>query len=283
MGRTSIDSAFNLPGRVAWSVAESVGPLNLIYILYTLPSHLPPLDDTTPSSLLPITTRGLFGTGLPLTHEIMGALYILHYINRAIITPWFGAPSMSPIHLSIAIMMATFQYFNSTSLGGWLCYDAQQARVNNRIMTTTDASLGSLFTISSAIGIVLFTEGFLGNIGAEWTLFKLRRDAAKRKAKAEGRATVTYDKVYVIPEATGWFKYVMFPHYSLEWVEWTGYWVLGWAWGLGWSYNRSAALMFLVNEFAAMTPRAHEGLGWYEKRFGKRPLEGRKAVVPGIL
>lgn len=274
MGRTSSPSTsvVNLPGRLAWSVAESVGPTNLIYILYSLPRHLHPLSSTT-TTIMPNT--GVFGTGLPLTHELIGLLYILHYVNRAIISPWFAAPSMSPIHLSVAIMMALFQYMNSTSLGGWICYSAQQRA------SVSDPSL--LASPLSILGIILFITGLVGNISAERHLFSLRRGAAKRKAKSEGKATITYDKVYVIPEANGLFKHVMYPHYSLEWLEWTGYWILGGAWGLGWSWGKSAALMFLVNEFATMTPRAYEGVGWYEKRFGKRAVAGRKAVLPGVL
>lgn len=131
--------------------------------------------------------------------------------------------------------------------------------------------------------MILFVGGLAGNIAAEWHLFDLRIGAAKRKAKSEGKAVVTFDKVYVVPEAKGLFKYVLFPHYSLEWVEWTGYWILGGAWGLGWSWRVSAALMFLVNELFSMTPRAYHGVDWYEQKFGKRAVGGRKAVIPFVL
>jgi len=75
----------------------------------------------------------------------------------------------------------------------------------------------------------------------------------------------------------------MYPHYSLEWVEWTGYWILGGAWGLGWRWSVSAAMMFLVNELATMTPRAVDGVKWYEHKFGKRAVAGRKGAIPFIL
>lgn len=277
MGKTSSSSKYlNLPGRYAWCLAEIVGPVNLIYILFSLPRVLHPLSITT-TSISPRT--GLFGTGLPITHEIMGLLYVLHYINRAIITPLYAAPSMSPIHLVVFLSMSIFQYLNSTSLGGWICYNAQQ-QVSTLSSSKVDARLISPLSI---IGIILFVFGMAGNIASEWHLFELRRGAAKRKAKSEGKATITYDKVYVIPEAKGLFQYVLFPHYALEWVEWTGYWILGIAWGLGWSPLNSAALMFLINELTSMTPRAYSGVSWYEKRFGKRAVAGRKAVIPGVL
>jgi 3-oxo-5-alpha-steroid 4-dehydrogenase 1 len=32
-----------------------------------------------------------------------------------------------------------------------------------------------------------------------------------------------------------------------------------------------------------MLPRALQGKRWYEKKFGKEKVGGRKAVVPGII
>ena len=277
MGRTSSNSKyFNLPGRYAWALAEIIGPLNLIYILYSLPQVLVPLSNTT-TTISPRT--GLFGTGLPITHEVMGLLYVVHYLNRAIVTPLFAAPSMSPIHFIVFLAMSLFQYLNSTSLAGWICYNAQR-RVSTLSSSEVDARLISPLSI---VGMILFIAGLAGNIASERRLFDLRRGAAKRKAKSEGKATITYDKVYVIPEPKGFFQYVLFPHYSLEWVEWTGYWILGTAWGLGSSWRNSAALIFLVNELFSMTPRAYDGVQWYEKKFGKRAVAGRKAVIPGVL
>jgi len=279
MGRTSSTSTtiYNLPGRYAWSIAELVGPLNLIYILYTLPPHLHPLSTTTTTSLL--------GTGLPLTHEVLGLLYIIHYINRAIITPLFSAPSMSPIHLRVAIAMSIFQYLNSTSLAGWLCYNAQYQHQHQQITSLSPPSSNNSAIIAplSILGLLLFTTGLTTNILAEQTLFTLRRAAAARKSRSEGKPTISYQKVYVVPPATGLFKYILFPHYTAEWLEWTGYWILGGAWGLGWAWSDSAAMMFLVNEVVSMTPRAVEGVKWYRDRFGARSVAGRRGVLPGLL
>lgn len=282
MGKSSGTSPFNLPGRLAWTVAELISPINLIYILYSLPSKLPPLSSpiTASTSFFNIgpNTTSLFGTGLPITHEIMGLLFVIHYANRAFITPVFVAPSMSPIHPSIMLSIAVFQFCNSTSIAGWLCYNAQARAVDSSVNNTPP-----VLSLSSLLGMSLFIGGLAGNISAEWHLFELRRGAAKRKARSEGKAKITYDKVYVVPEAKGWYKYVLYPHYSLEWIEWIGYWVLGGAWGLGWGWPASAAALFVVNEITTMTPRAVDGVRWYEGKFGKKAVAGRKAVVPGII
>lgn len=39
MGKTSIESRFNVPGRIAWAVMEAPGFLTLLYIMWTLPAQ----------------------------------------------------------------------------------------------------------------------------------------------------------------------------------------------------------------------------------------------------
>lgn len=260
MGKTSSASRLNLPGRYAWALAELVGPINLLHILLRLPSKVKP-SPNAPSSFL--------GTGLPAQCEILACLYLLHYVNRAVVSPLLLAPSMSPIHPIISVLMSIFQFTNSSNIACWLVYT----------VVDTNFLAGPLVSLGSVVGLVLFCVGLGGNIRAESTLFDLRRGAAKRKAKSEGKAVITYDKVYVIPPADGLFKSILFPHYVLEWLEWTGFWILGGSWGLGWGY-RSPALWFVLVEIATMLPRAVSGRHWYEHKFGKRAVAGRAAAIP---
>jgi 3-oxo-5-alpha-steroid 4-dehydrogenase 1 len=252
MGKTSTESRFNLLGRYAWCAAELVGPLNLLFIVFAIPSKLHP-------------SSSILGTGLPAKNELLAGLYVLHYINRAVITPLFLAPSMSPIHAGIAAIIVIFQYLNSACIASWLVY------------SSSIPPASSFSPLTSLIGLVIFFLGLAGNIASENELFALRRGAAKRKARSEGKAQITYDKVYVIPPATRWFKYILSPHYVLEWFEWTGYWILGGGLGLG---GNTPALWFLINELMTMSPRAVTGRKWYEKKFGKRALAGRGGFAP---
>ncbi|RMZ86046.1 hypothetical protein DV737_g149, partial [Chaetothyriales sp. CBS 132003] len=260
MGKTSGSSKYNLPGRLAWMGAEIVGPINLLALLYVLPRTYP-VQLYSPTSLI--------GTGLAAQRELLALLYLVHYLNRAVITPLL-APSMSPIHPLIATLMTVFQYVNSSSIACWIVYAGQAGQQAPSSLATRVLGL---------LGLIFFIIGFSGNIYAEHQLFSMRRGAAKRKARSEGKAVVTYHKVYVIPPPQGLFKHILYPHYLLEWLEWTGYWLLGGAMGLGWG-NQSAALWFVINEFMSMLPRAVNGKAWYEQKYGKRAVGGRAGIIP---
>ena len=80
-GKTSIDSRLNLPGKWAWAIMESVGPLTVLYCIFFLPSTQPELSH-------------LQNTPLPWGNWTMAGIYTIHYVYRALICP-LTAPSMS--------------------------------------------------------------------------------------------------------------------------------------------------------------------------------------------
>ncbi|KAK3063316.1 hypothetical protein LTS18_001378 [Coniosporium uncinatum] len=266
MGKTCSNSRFNLPGRYAWCAAEILGPLNLLYIFYTLPPKLG----------LPVSSTSVLGTRLPIQHELIGLLYVLHYVNRAIVTPLFLAPSMSPIHPFVTLCMSSFQLINSSNIACWAVYASSSSAASP---ATQISRYGEPNYALAMCGVVVFAAGLATNVLAENQLFALRRGAARRKARSEGKARVTFDKVYVIPPAEGLFTYVLYPHYVAEWVEWTGFWLYGFAVGMGGGWESPAA-WFVVNEVCTMLPRAVQGRKWYEGRFGKRAVGGRGGGLP---
>ncbi|KAG6019852.1 hypothetical protein E4U41_003055, partial [Claviceps citrina] len=100
MGKTSVDSRLNLPGRVAWMLMEAPGFMVLLYVMRTLP-QMEGIDD------------------LPWQNRVLAGLFVIHYVYRALVFPLIQ-PSMSPIHILVALMALTFQVLNGLSIGAWL-------------------------------------------------------------------------------------------------------------------------------------------------------------------
>lgn len=286
---------------------EIIGPLNLAYILY----RLPPMVNIA---------------SLPLSNKLAASLYFIHYANRAIISPWFAAPSMSPIHALVAGFAMLFNWFNSSCLAAWLV--GYHIPVTQGLKTDGAAagpSTGTLHGHSTpplsvrilpVIGLGLFTIGMAGNIYSERALFRLRREeadkrsaSAKQKDNSKGEKN-KYHKVYVIPPRRGVFRFILYPHYVFEWLEWLGFALVGTAvfpsrqlsisstyatppitlapWLVPiarWAQNLNVPLplpgvIFLINAVANMLPHARWGRKWYVERFGERAVAGRGAVVP---
>ncbi|KAM0795089.1 3-oxo-5-alpha-steroid 4-dehydrogenase-like protein [Usnea florida] len=250
MGKTSTTSAFNVPGKIGWATMEAPGFITLLYLMYSLPKQ-----------------EGI--ERLPFANWTMAALFTIHYTYRALISPLFLNPSMSPIHLSVWASALSFQLINATCIGGWL---------GGYGPTTKEEWTGAAMRVE--LGLMIFGIGLLGNMYHDDELREIRRAAArnqKRKQEEKGEKAngKGVDKVYMVPE-NGLFRSVLFPHYLCEWIEWGGFWMVG---GLACVPARS----FLVNEITTMLPRALSGKQWYIERFGKEKIGSRKAVIPGII
>ncbi|KAI9642728.1 hypothetical protein NHQ30_008459 [Ciborinia camelliae] len=206
----------------------------------------------------------------------MGSPMVIHYLNRAIIGPLIS-PSMSPIHPIVWLAAIAFQITNATSLG---CYLAGYGPV-----TTDDwkPTSGNPYVNGARIGLgmMIFFLGLVTNIFHDDELREIRRVALRKQttqndpSTGKNKGTTKVDKVYMIPQ-NGLFKYILYPHYFCEWVEWAGFFIMA---GSGCVPARN----FLINEVATMLPRALQGKAWYVKRFGKEKVGRRKAILPGIL
>ncbi|PLB54452.1 3-oxo-5-alpha-steroid 4-dehydrogenase family protein [Aspergillus steynii IBT 23096] len=307
-GKTSLKRSYlNFPGRLGWFIMEIVGPVNLLYILWTLP---PTLNITS----------------LPYPNKLAASLYIIHYINRAIISPFFAAPSMSPIHAFVVFSAVLFNWLNSTCLAGWIVGYQIPIAIPSYTSTSHPVTMDpspSSSTLLPSLGMCLFLLGMAGNIHAERTLFRLRREEAetrhsKKSSSAQPNGTSSQDssnkfsKVYVIPPPTGLFRSILYPHYVCEWLEWLGFALVGTAvlpvpsalggvaaassssslvlapwvvpFALGAERLRLGlplpAVLFFVNAVANMLPHARWGRKWYVERFGAQRVAGRGAVVP---
>lgn len=251
MGKTSVHSRFNLPGRLAWFTMECPGFLTLLYTMATLGT-----DD------------------LPWQNKVLAGLYVLHYLYRAVAFP-FLQPAMAPIHLLVWLAAAAFQLCNALCLGAWL------AAYGPVTPAAWAAQLAPGGLPQFVLGLALFYLGLTTNYYHDEELREIRRREQQRQqarlaaAGPRGKPTTTsVSKHYQVPEA-GLFRYVLYPHYLAEWVEWLGFYVAC-------GFACRPALLFLVNEVTSMLPRAVKGRQWYVERFGEEKIRKKWAVIPGV-
>jgi 3-oxo-5-alpha-steroid 4-dehydrogenase 1 len=304
MGKTSVVSRLNIPGRIAWITMECPGFLTLLYIMRTLPGMYgitdlpwqnkvlaglfvrlpfpcpPPFSVSTFAPIFP--ARFFFSLLRGLLANERTQNQVLHYTYRAVLFP-FLQPSMSPIHVSVWALAITFQVCNATSIGSWL------AAYGPTTASAWDAT-GPFATARFVLGISIFYFGLAGNFFHDEELREIRRRKAKavREAKKENASAANRDantsvekkdeegvqKHYALPEA-GFFRFMLYPHYLCEWVEWTGFWMAA-----GWGCVPARA--FVMNEVVTMAPRAVRGKWWYIERFGEEKVGKKWAILPGV-
>jgi len=175
---------------------------------------------------------------------------------------------MAPMHFLVWFFALCFQLINATTIGGWL---------GGFGPVTKEDWVGS--GLRFEVGMMIFGIGLLSNMYHDDKLREIRRAAARiqkrrQDSQDEGEAK-RVDKVYMIPQ-NGLFRVILFPHYLCEWVEWCGFWMIG---GMAFVPGRA----FVLNEVATMLPRAIQGRRWYVERFGKDKIEGRAAIIPGLI
>lgn len=250
MGKTSVtNSRLNIPGRIAWMTMELPGPLTLLYIMHTLPAR-----------------QGI--EDLPWQNKVLAGLFVIHYAYRAVAYPLM-AVSMSPVHFLVWAAAVVFQLLNASSLGGWL---AAYGPVTESAWGGYDGRVGVLQFV---VGIAIFYIGLAANFFHDEELREIRRREQRRQDAIRQQGGGKVDKHYRIPTA-GLFRYVLYPHYLCEWIEWTGFWVAA-GWGC------APAMAFVVNEVASMLPRAVRGRAWYMERFGEEKIRRKYAVIPGLI
>lgn len=198
---------------------------------------------------------------------------VIHYTYRAVLFPLLQ-PSMAPIHALVWSSAVCFQVLNATCLGSWLAAYGP----------VTAAGWAAQSPLPQfALGLAVFYVGLAGNFFHDEELREIRRREQRRQERVRkaagdngggGGGTRGAEKHYEIPQA-GLFRYVLFPHYFCEWVEWTGFLIAA-----GWSC--APAWAFLVNEVASMLPRAVRGKAWYVDKFGEEKVGKKRAVIPWV-
>lgn len=245
---------------------ELVAPITFIYTFIQSPLNL--LPNFTPHLKLyqPAT--------------FLSAFFVLHYFNRAIISP-LRAPSRSKSHIIVPICGIGFNMVNAYLMGTYFSSPLARQYLN-----------GAFERPSFWIGIAIAFLGFAGNILHDEILYNIRRNA---KAKGKGKVESTSDSKskpakikehYAIPH--GWlYDYVSSPNYLCEWIEWLGFAIAASPFPiitsqLGFFATVNPPWIFLLAEILLMTPRALKGHQWYQYKFPDYPKD-RTAVVPYLL
>ncbi|KAF9443894.1 hypothetical protein P691DRAFT_737243 [Macrolepiota fuliginosa MF-IS2] len=282
------EGLFVLDGRRAWMVMEIVSPIMFIYALATAPlaqhsSGLPSI--TSPQGLL-------------------AALFLLHYANRAIISP-LRTPSRSKHHIVVSLLGIFFNLLNGSIMGSYLSSPFtlrwfQQPHATQRI--------------EFKLGLALWALGFIGNVMHDEILLNIRRKAnaaGKARESPKGQAKEEY---YAIPYGL-LYNYISYPNYFCEWIEWFGFALASgpfpfrlsslslvdlaflsspvhWIFAIvtlvmepsaNFMPNLSPPWIFFLTEIVLMLPRAYKGHQWYKERFGESYPKERKAVIPFLL
>jgi 3-oxo-5-alpha-steroid 4-dehydrogenase 1 len=249
-------------GIKSWIFMEAVAPVTVIYAY--LQSPLSPTH---------------FGSSPPLTLShpptLLAGLFVIHYINRAFISP-LRTPSRAKSTLMVLASGTSFHLIHGLLLGAYLSSPAAEAYLD-----------GAYGRARFWIGLALWMFGFVGNIIHDEILLNIRRNRAMITPGNVDTTKQIGKERYAIPYG-GLYRFVSFPNYLCEWIEWLGYALAACplpslASGSGFvSTVAPPWLFFLCGAIAAMLPRAVRGHQWYHEKFQDYPKE-RKAVIPFLL
>ena len=227
----------------------------------------------------------------PLHHPstLLAGLFILHYLNRAIVSP-LRSPGRSRTHMVVPICGVIFNLINPPLMAAYLSAPpaptAIEAKFFNKISngfsvppsqfpfsTSVQGPPSDAWSHASySIGILIYFLGLISNIIHDEILYDLRRN---HPPSADGKPR------YAIPKG-GLYKWISYPNYLSEWIEWTGFAIAATA-GQANRWEYTAPWVFVVSEVALMLPRAWKGHLWYHQKFrGEYPKE-RKVIIPFLF
>jgi 3-oxo-5-alpha-steroid 4-dehydrogenase 1 len=229
----------------------------------------------------------------PLNHTstLLAALFVAHYINRAILSP-LRSPGRSRTHFIVVFCGTLFNLVNPPLMAAFLSapetypnpFHHEITLHSSGLLAQMHGALTALLTRLSTdqvdqahetswtrptflIGITLFLAGFASNIFHDEILHQLRRDTP---LKPDG----THN--YAIPHGY-LYNYISYPNYFSEWIEFIGFAIAA---SPRWEYT--PPWMFVIAELMTMFPRAYKGHQWYLERFPDYPKD-RKIVIPFVF
>lgn len=205
----------SVPSRPAWMVMES------------------------PAVVWPLTA---FATGdRSLVPALLGALWLLHYVDRAVLWPLRMRLDGKTMPLAIAAMA----FASNCVIDGLVAWS---------VFHGAPRDVSWLADPRFVLGVALFFVGYGVNRWADGVLAGLR---------APGETG------YRVPQG-GLYELVSCPNYLGELIQWAGFALAAWT---------LPALAFVVWSASNLVPRAGQHHAWYRSTFEGYP-QGRKALVP---
>jgi len=240
---------------------------------------------------------------LPLARQILVLFFLVHYLNRSIIST-FVNPSRARMNVLVPISAIVFNVMNGSTMGMWIGGGCTPQSCKGDGFGLRD---GFYYQALFVIGAIAWIVGLWSNIYHDQILYDLKRDKMKKQKKDNSSTSSQEPKHrYSIPQR-GLYRYISHPSYSSEWFEWLGFLLctlslssspfpptpLQFTSSLKSIYSPLVPLegwwlqppaLFLWQEIGVMLPRARAGHEWYEKTFGKEWEEkGAKwVVIPGV-
>ncbi|GAA5975072.1 hypothetical protein JCM11641_000020 [Rhodosporidiobolus odoratus] len=297
-GRFLNSNRWTVNGRYGWLLMELISPLSFLYFLSTPPS-------TSPFSFpaLSLTRIATALRALPPSRALLATFYLVHYFNRSILAE-LRNPGRSRMHLIIPTLSALFNVINGGTIGmyigGGTPFSAPGSLSKNYGLEP-----GLTPRLLFGLGALLWFAGWASNIHHDNILFRLKatKQAELRSSKGPSPPSSGSSR-YAIPHG-GLYRLLSHPSYTSEWVEWIGFTLCTLSLSPG-SFPPPASspllsklpaglrplqdwwlqppALFVLEEVAAMLPRARSGHRWYKKTFGKEWEQkgARWVVVPGV-
>lgn len=251
-------------GIKSWIAMELVAPVTFSYAF--LHSPLSPTNFGQ-APLLSLSNPPTF----------LAALFLLHYVNRAIVSP-LRTPSRSKSHLGVPLSAVSFNVTNGALMGAYLSSPSAAKFL-----------AGAFSRPLFLVGVGLWALGLAGNILHDEILLNIRRNAkSKGKARAQEDDNNGKNKRehYAIPYGY-LYSYISYPNYFCEWMEWLGFALAASPLPLlssvpAFLSTITPPFLFFYAEVLLMIPRAYKGHRWYHNKFPDYPKE-RKAAIPFLF
>ncbi|KAK4050369.1 hypothetical protein OIV83_003438 [Microbotryomycetes sp. JL201] len=238
-GKWSPASALTVNGTAGWLLMELVAPITFMHAM------LQPLTTIRvspwPTSLSIDAFRQAFPyisierfskvwSALPYARRLLAGLYVLHYVNRSIISSMRN-PSRANMSLLVPLFAILFNLANATLIGLFVqggFADLQDDRHQKDTWgIKVDDKDKNVYVFW--IGVVFWALGFVGNIVCDEMLYSLKRQSIEeRKAARKNDDSKNKEPLpsrssrYKIPKGF-LYEYVSHPAYLCEWIEWTGF------------------------------------------------------------